>query len=229
MSKTPQHIAIIMDGNNRWAKVNDTSLEFAYKKGTEAADKIISESSRLGIKYLTLYAFSFENWSRPVDEITLIMSIFKEYMMKRIDSNSFENIRIIFIGDRSRISCDVVELMNEIERLSSKNSGLTVIIAVSYGSRQEILKAAFDSIKDANDFEAFYKDFEKNINPHNLPDPDLLIRTSSEMRVSNFLLWQIAYTEFYFSDVLWPDFDDDDLHNALNEFKLRNRRFGTRK
>ena len=133
MSKTPQHIAIIMDGNNRWAKVNDTSLEFAYKKGTEAADKIISESSRLGIKYLTLYAFSFENWSRPVDEITLIMSIFKEYMMKRIDSNSFENIRIIFIGDRSRISCDVVELMNEIERLSSKNSGLTVIIAVSYG------------------------------------------------------------------------------------------------
>ncbi len=216
-----------MDGNNRWAKVNNTSLEFAYKKGTEAADKIISESLRLGIKYLTLYAFSLENWSRPADEITLIMSIFKEYMVKRIDSNSFENVRIIFIGDRSKMSRDVVELMNEIERLSEKNNGLTVVIAVSYGSRQEILKAAFET--NPKDFEGFCKDFENKINPHNLPDPDLLIRTSNEMRVSNFLLWQIAYTEFYFTDVLWPDFDEDDLHNALNEFKLRNRRFGNRK
>ncbi len=224
----PQHIAIIMDGNNRWAKENKKSLEFAYRKGAEAADKIISESSKLGIKYLTLYAFSLENWSRPADEITLIMSIFKEYMFQRIESNSFENIRIIFIGDRSKISNDVVELMNEIERLSNSNSGLTVIIAVSYGSRQEITKAAFDIAKDFNDFEDFCKKLENNINPHNLPDPDLLIRTSNEMRVSNFLLWQIAYTEFYFTDVLWPDFDEDDLHNALNEFKLRNRRFGTR-
>jgi undecaprenyl diphosphate synthase len=228
MSKMPQHIAIIMDGNNRWAKENKKSLEFAYRKGAEAADKIISESSKLGIKYLTLYAFSLENWSRPADEITLIMSIFKEYMFQRIESNSFENIRIIFIGDRSKISNDVVELMNEIERLSNSNSGLTVIIAVSYGSRQEITKAAFDIAKDFNDFEDFCKKLENNINPHNLPDPDLLIRTSNEMRVSNFLLWQIAYTEFYFTDVLWPDFDEDDLHNALNEFKLRNRRFGTR-
>lgn len=217
-----------MDGNNRWAKVNKESLEYAYKKGTEAANKIIAESARIGIRYLTLYAFSLENWSRPIDEITLIMSIFKDYMIQKINSNSFENIKIIFIGDRSKISSDVVELMNKIEQLSESNTGLTVIIAISYGSRQEIAKAAFTAAKNTDDFESFFKKFEKNINPHNFPDPDLLIRTSNEMRVSNFLLWQIAYTEFYFTDVLWPDFDEDDLHNALNEFKLRNRRFGIR-
>ncbi len=229
-STIPKHIAIIMDGNNRWAKQNNTNIEIAYRKGSEAAEKVIHESFRLGIKYLTLYAFSIDNWNRPNNEINLIMSIFKAIMLKQIERIMNENMRIIFIGDRSRIPNDVLDVMLKVEKLSENNSAFFLVIAVSYSSRNEIVNAAFLTAKNSeyNDIESYTENFRKNINPHNIPDPDLLIRTSGEIRISNFLLWEIAYTEMYFINVLWPDFDENDLKNAYNDFRLRERRFGKR-
>ena len=229
MSQVPEHLAIIMDGNNRWARENDQTIDFAYRKGAEAAERVITECSKLGVRYLTLYTFSSENWNRPTDEVNLIMLIFKETMLKRFDSIAGENIRIIFIGERSRMPQDVLEVMEKIEVLSENNSGLTLSIAVSYGSRDEIAIAAFEAAqKNSLDFESYLENFKKNLNPKGIPDPDLMIRTSGEIRISNFLLWQLAYSELYFTKVLWPDFKDNDLHNAFNEFKLRHRRFGKR-
>ncbi len=229
-STIPKHIAIIMDGNHRWAKQNNISIEIAYRKGAEASEKVIHESSKLGIRYLTLYAFSIDNWNRPSNEIALIMLIFKETMLRQIKRIMNENMRIIFIGDRSKIPNDVLDVMFQVEKLSEKNSAFFLIIAFSYSARHEIMNAAFLTAKNStyNDIESYSKNFQKNINPHNIPDPDLLIRTSGEVRVSNFLLWEIAYTEMYFINILWPDFNENDLKNAYDDFRLRERRFGKR-
>ena len=229
-AKMPAHIAIIMDGNNRWAKQNNTTTEFAYNRGAEAAEKIILQCSELGIKYLTLYTFSSENWHRPENEVKLIMSTFKGTMLKQLNNIIDKNIRIIFIGDRLKMPSEVLIVMDKIEKLSENNSGFVLVIAVSYGSRNEIVEAAFYAGKhsESEDFDSYAKNFEIQINPHSLPDPDLLIRTSGEMRLSNFLLWQMAYTELYFTSITWPDFNTNHLHDALNEFKMRKRRFGKR-
>jgi undecaprenyl diphosphate synthase len=226
----PKHVAIIMDGNHRWAKQNNISIDIAYKKGAEAAEKVIHESFRLGVKYLTLYAFSIDNWNRPSNEIALIMSIFKATMLRQIERIMNENMRIIFIGDRSKIPDDVLDVMLKVEKLSEQNAGFFLIIAFSYSSRNEIMNAAFLTAKNStyNDIESYTENFQKNINPYNIPDPDLLIRTSGEVRISNFLLWEIAYTEMYFINILWPDFDENDLKNAYDDFRLRQRRFGKR-
>lgn len=225
MSHPPQHIAIIMDGNNRWAVKNNVSMEAGYRKGSETAEKIINHCAKIGIKYLTLYAFSLENWKRSRTEVDLIMSIFQQAMLEKLDEVSKSNIRVLFIGDRSMISRDILDTMKRLETLSRNNDGLWLIIAISYSARNEIMNVA----KTLAGIQTCYEEaFYHAINPHDIPDPDLLIRTSGEMRVSNFLLWQIAYTELYFTRVLWPDFDEKQLNKACNEFKLRNRRFGIR-
>lgn len=221
----PSHIAIIMDGNHRWALQNNVDIEIGYRKGAEAADRIIAHCSKLGIQYLTLYAFSVENWNRPQNEIELIMSLLKEVMLNKIQN--MNDIRILFIGDRSKLHLEIVILMTELEKLSQHNNGLCVRIAISYSSRNEILNAAYNAFERQN-LNIYTQAFEKQINPHNIPYPDLLIRTSGEKRLSNFLLWEIAYSELYFSEVLWPDFNEEHFNDALLEFKTRVRRFGNR-
>lgn len=226
--KAPQHIAIIMDGNNRWARKNSQNLDFAYRKGSEVAEKVINFCiNNPNIYYLTLYAFSIENWNRPANEIELIMSIFYEFMLNKLQQVIEQNIKILFIGNKNKIQTHVLEMMEALEQTSKTNNGLQVIIAMNYGSKQEILEAAFN-IKNSNNFEDYCTAFAANINKYNIPDPDLLIRTSGELRLSNFLLWQLAYTELYFTNILWPDFDEIALQNAIDEYKSRNRRFGTR-
>lgn len=215
-----------MDGNHRWATQHNVSIEIGYRKGADAAERIIQHSSNIGIKYLTLYAFSIENWNRPKKEVNLILNIFQEMLLKRLETCKKENMRIIFIGDRSHLNADVIELMQKVEQQSESASGLCVIIAFSYSSRHEILCAAKKAMM-CND-KNFENAFENAINPYNIPYPDLLIRTSGEMRISNFLLWQLAYSELYFTSVLWPDFNENHLNDACDEFKIRNRRFGKR-
>ena len=227
MQSLPQHIAIIMDGNNRWALQNDMAIDKAYRMGSEAAENIINYCAKIGIKYLTLYAFSLENWNRPQDEIDLIMEIFKEAILGRLKDVSKKNIRVMFIGDRVRIKPDILSAMESLEGNSKNNNGLWVRIAISYGSRNEILKAIEGASKMVD--KTTYKEaFERSINPYNIPDPDLVIRTSGEMRISNFLLWEIAYSEFYFTKTLWPDFDEKCLQLAIDDFNSRKRRFGSR-
>ncbi len=221
----PQHIAIIMDGNNRWALQNNIDIDKAYRKGAEAAENIIRNCAQIGIKYLTLYAFSLENWNRPNEEIDIIMEIFREAILGQVKEIIKENIRVMFIGDRDRIKANIISLMKKLEESSSKNTELLVQIAISYGSRHEIMRAA----QVAHEMNLPYEDaFKIAINPHNIPDPDLLIRTSGEMRISNFLLWEIAYSELYFTKTLWPDFDEAALKLAVDDFSSRKRRFGSR-
>lgn len=215
-----------MDGNNRWALQNNIDIENAYRNGAKAAENIINYSAKIGIRYLTLYGFSLENWNRPQDEVDIIMEIFKEAILGRLEEVVKNNIRVIFIGDKSRIRKDIISAMDNLHNQSQNNSGLSVSIAISYSSRHEIIKAAEVASKMSD---ISYKDaFKIAINPYNIPDPDLLIRTSGEMRISNFLLWEIAYAELYFTETLWPDFDSKCLQEAINDFSSRQRRFGGR-
>ncbi len=230
----PQHLAIIMDGNNRWAKQNTIPIAIAYRKGAQAAENIIKICKNYGVKWLTLYAFSTENWERDHDEVSLLMSIFKEYMLNYLSGITDEQMRIIFIGERNRIPRNIVKIMEDIENKSKQHDTFTLVLAVSYGSRNEILNAAFaaasDIYKNDNSLskELYNTKFSQHINPHGIPDPDLLIRTSGEKRLSNFLLWQLAYTELYFTNVLWPDFNERVLNDAFIAFSARHRRYGRR-
>jgi undecaprenyl diphosphate synthase len=225
MQKLPRHIAIVMDGNNRWALYNKTDIEKSYRRGSEVAENIIRYCEKIGIEYLTLYAFSLENWNRPKEEVDLIMDIFKEAIISQLQEISKDNIRVIFIGDRSLLRQDIILAMEDLEAKSKDSKSLVVRIAISYGSRQEIIKAAEEASKSHLPYEEAFK---MAINRHNIPDPDLVIRTSGEMRISNFLLWEIAYSELYFTKTLWPDFDEVALQSALEHFLLRERRFGKR-
>ena len=226
MQHQPHHIAIIMDGNNRWALQNNMDINKAYRNGAKAAENIINYCAEIGIRYLTLYAFSLENWNRPQDEVDLIMEIFKEAILGRLEKIAQNNIRVIFIGDKSRIKKDIISAMDDLNNQSKQNSGLCVRIAISYSSRHEIINAAEAASKMSS---IPYADaFKLAIDPHNIPDPDLVIRTSGEMRISNFLLWEIAYSELYFTQTLWPDFDEQCLQLAINNFTSRHRRFGIR-
>jgi len=227
--KLPQHIAIIMDGNGRWAREKNLPKIIGYQKGIESAQKIIESSKDLGIKYLTLYAFSLENWQRPKDEVAKLMDMFRGYLKKDIEKLIKKDIRIIFIGDRSKLDEDIKNSMKEAEDKSSDHT-FCLIIAMSYGAKNEIARAILklceqydkESLNEKN----IEKLFESVINPHKIPNPDLLIRTSGEKRLSNFLLWQVAYTELYFTNKNWPDFAKQDLLDAIDDFNKRERKYG---
>ena len=225
----PKHIAIIMDGNGRWARQKNLPKSFGYKKGIESAQNIIKCSKELGVKYLTLYAFSLENWQRPKEEIAKLMNMFREYLKKDIEELITEDIRIIFIGNHSRLDEDIKVAMKSAEDRSSQNR-FCLVIAMSYGARDEITRSIL-KFNEKHNKESVNKNnieelFESIINPHQIPNPDLLIRTSGEKRLSNFLLWQIAYTELYFTNKCWPDFEKQDLLDSIDDFNKRERKYG---
>jgi undecaprenyl diphosphate synthase len=220
-----------MDGNGRWARQRGKDRIFGHQQGVKTVREVIECAAELGLKYLTLYAFSTENWGRPDDEISALMGIMVQSLNNETDTLIRNNIRLKAIGDVNRLAEDVRERLFETIELTSKADGLTLIIALSYSSRWEILNAARKLASDVkNDLiepEAIMEDdFEKYLTTFGIPDPELLIRTSGELRVSNFLLWQLAYTELYFTELLWPDFSKDEFYKAIIDFQKRERRFG---
>jgi len=229
--KIPKHIAIIMDGNGRWAKKHGNERVFGHKHGVKSVKKVVEISAELGVEFLTLYAFSTENWKRPKYEVDALMSILVNALHSEIDLLNDNNIILGTIGDTESLPKDVQDELNEAITATSKNTGLNLIIALSYSSRWEIIRAVKDIAKDVTDNKLAIDEinddlFKQYLCTVNTPDPELIIRTSGEKRISNFLLWQISYAEFYFTEKLWPDFGKDDLINAIFEFQNRERRFG---
>lgn len=220
----PNHLGIIMDGNGRWAKKRGLPRTAGHKEGAEVFRRISKECSRLGIRYVTFYAFSTENWKRPKEEVDAIMALFKNYLLEaKADLEQAGNIRLKFIGEREGISEELLKLMEEAESETSDHDGTTVYLAINYGGRLEIVDAVNKLIKQGKT-EITEDDISNNV--FTVPECDLIIRPSGEQRLSNFLLWQAAYSEFWYSDVMWPDFSNEDLYSALREFEKRNRRFG---
>ena len=228
----PQHIAIIMDGNGRWAKAKGKPRTFGHVKGTRVAKKIITACSRKGIKYLTLYAFSSENWLRPASEVSFLMALLRRYLNKETENLVKENIKFDTIGNLETLPKDVVESINFAKQKTSSCTGLKLVFAISYGSRNEICEAMKNIAQQIADGDLQPNEINESIINSQLqtfpvPDPDYIIRTSGEKRLSNFLLWQAAYSEFYFTDTLWPDFTENDLDLAIATYLKRERRFGT--
>ena len=220
----PKHIGIIMDGNGRWAKKRALPRSAGHKAGANVFRTISKECERLGIEYVTFYAFSTENWKRPKEEVDALMSLFMDYLLEaKSDMTQAGNSRIKFIGEREGISQELLNLMDEAEEETASHTGTTVYLAINYGGIQEIVSAVNKLISEGKT-EITEDDISNGI--YTVPDCDLIIRPSGEHRLSNFLLWQAAYSEFWYSDVLWPDFKISDLHKALREFEKRNRRFG---
>lgn len=229
--KIPYHVAIIMDGNGRWAKKRGLPRNLGHKRGIERIEEIAKCAKKLGIKILTLFAFSTENWSRPKKEVNFLFSYLKRFLKRKKEFLLQEKIRVNFIGRRDRLDKELLKEMENIERLTCKNDALIINLAIDYGGRWDILNAAKKLWKEAkrkkiNLEKVEEEDFKKYLSLGEFPYPDLLIRTSGEKRISNFLLWQCAYTEFYFPEVLWPDFDKKELEKAVEEYKKRERRFG---
>lgn len=227
----PAHIAIIMDGNGRWAKSRGLPRAAGHRRGVEAVRRVVRAAGELGIGYLTLYGFSSENWKRPTDEIVDLMGLLRRYLRAETAELHRGNVRLRMIGDRTALEPDIVALIEGAEDQMRDNSGLNLTVALSYGGRQELTAAARSVAREVAagriDPEAIDEQlFESHLLTHGLPDPDLLIRTSGEQRVSNFLLWQTAYTELVFADVLWPDFDREHLTAAICEYGRRERRYG---
>jgi undecaprenyl diphosphate synthase len=230
-TKLPSHVAIIMDGNGRWARQRGLDRIFGHQQGVKAVREVIETAAELKIGFLTLYAFSNENWGRPDDEVSALMEIMVESLSNETETLLKNNIQLKAIGDIDRLAGKVQERLFETIKLTSVGTGLNLIIALSYSSRWEIAMAARKIAADAkngtlNPDSITEEDFEKYLNTYGIPDPELLIRTSGELRISNFLLWQVAYTEFYFTETLWPDFGKDDFYNAIIAFQKRERRFG---
>lgn len=221
----PVHVAIIMDGNGRWAKERSLPRTFGHKQGVKTIKKIVKAASSLGIKVLTLYAFSTENWKRPKSEIKALMVLLKYFLSKEVDELNKEGVKLRALGDLSRFSEDIKIEIKKACDLTCNNTGLNLNIALNYGARQEILQAFEKMLKQGikKPTEAILSSF---LYTQGQPDPDLLIRTSGEFRISNFLLWQIAYSEIYIVDKLWPDFSKKDLESAIINFQSRQRRFG---
>ncbi len=232
MTQQPAHIAIIMDGNGRWAKARGLPRPAGHHQGVEACKRVVRAAGDLNIRYLTLFAFSSENWSRPAEEIGELMRLLRMYLRAETAELHKNNVKLQVIGSRRELQGDIIELIENAENLTRHNDGLTLTIALNYGGRQEILQAAADFAHRCilEGREASYETAEEFFASHlmtaGVPDPDILIRTSGEQRISNFLLWQCAYTEFVFTDTLWPDFSQTDLDRAITVFKGRDRRFG---
>ena len=231
LPEAPKHIAIIMDGNGRWAGKRAMSRLKGHEQGAKAVREVIKGCRELGIPYLTLFAFSSENWRRPKEEVNHLMGLFKFFFNKEINELVDAGVKVDFIGNISKLPEDVQELAKELVERTSHNSALTLTIALSYGGRAEIVEAAARLAEDIASGKVSAADlseglFEGYLETKNVPDPDMIIRTSGEKRLSNFLLWQSAYSELIFQDVLWPDYTRDDLQDAINEFYSRNRRYG---
>ncbi|HKK41395.1 MAG TPA: isoprenyl transferase [Bacteroidales bacterium] len=230
-SKLPSHVAIIMDGNGRWAKQRGLDRAFGHQQGVNAVRDVVEAAAELGIGFLTLYAFSTENWGRPDEEISALMGIMIQSLNNETDTLLKNNIRMRAIGDVNRLATDVRNRLFDTINLTSGSTGLNLIVAISYSSRWEITEAARKMSVDVKngvlDPESVTdNDFEKYLTTYRIPDPELMIRTSGELRISNFLLWQMAYTELYFTDKLWPDFGKDDFYSAVIDYQKRDRRFG---
>jgi undecaprenyl diphosphate synthase len=223
--RLPRHIAIIMDGNGRWAKKRGLPRILGHREGTKTVKEIVSACAELGIEVLTLYAFSTENWSRPKAEISGLMKILERYLKSEIETFMDNNVRLAVIGDMLAFPENSVAALRKVISLTDKNTGMVLNLALNYGGRQEVVRAANLALKGGAK-QLTEKLIEENLYTAGQPDPDLLIRTSGEMRVSNFLLWQLAYTEFFVTETLWPDFKKKHLYNALEEYQNRDRRFG---
>lgn len=229
--RLPRHLAIIMDGNGRWAERRHLPRIFGHRRGVETVQEIVKECRTIGIRYLTLYAFSSENWRRPEDEVSALMGLLVRYLKSELETLLDRRIRLQVIGETSRLPGDVRQVLEDTVKRTAGHQEMVLTLALSYGSRDELVRAARQlasqvgsgALSPENIDEAV---FAGVLDTTGMPDPDLLIRTSGEMRISNFLLWQLAYTELYFSEVLWPDFDSRELHMALQEFGRRQRRFG---
>ncbi len=230
----PEHIGVIMDGNGRWAKRRGLERSEGHKAGADVFRKICDYAAEIGIKYITFYAFSTENWKRPAGEVSAIMDLFRDYLFEaqeREEENIAKGMRIRYIGDRAALPEDIVKLIEQLENQSADKTTITVNLAVNYGGRDEILHSVKRLAQkvEAGELKAediTLKDIDGNLYTAGQPDPDLIIRPSGEYRLSNFLIWQAAYSEFWFSDILWPDFTSDDLDKAIIEYSKRNRRFG---
>lgn len=229
----PEHVAIILDGNGRWAKKHHVPKNVGHSKGSDNVEKIVEAAHDMGIKYITVYAFSTENWNRSDKEVNALMKLLRDYLKQCLKKSKDNNMRCLIIGDKTRLDQDIQDSIDELEEFSKDFDGITFIIALNYGSRDEIRRAVTEIAKDCADGKVNADDItEDMISAHldtkGIPDPDLLIRTSGEIRLSNFLMWQAAYTEYYFTDVLWPDFKPKHLMAAIEEFNKRDRRYGGR-
>ena len=230
-SPPPRHVAIIMDGNGRWAKARGLPRVAGHQRGAEAVRRAVEGAQELGISYLTLYAFSSENWKRPPAEVDDLMGLLRVYLRRELAELHKNGVRVRFIGERERLAPDIIELIEQAEATTGRNDGLTLVIALNYGSHAEIVSAArriaveavAGRIRPQEIDEAVFARF---LHTSAIPDPDLLIRTSGEQRLSNFLLWQAAYAELVFMDILWPDFTKESLREALHEYHRRDRRYG---
>lgn len=227
----PQHVAIIMDGNGRWAKSKGMPRNYGHAQGSKTVERICEDAYKMGVKYLTVYAFSTENWSRPKSEVDALMKLLRNYMKTCLKTAEKNNMKIRVIGDVSRLDDDIRKRIVELEEASKNNDGLNFQIAINYGSRDEMLRAIRKLAKDCQEGKVAPDTidesvFEEYLDTHDIPDPDLLIRTSGELRISNYLLWQLAYTEFYFTDIPWPDFSKDELIKAIEHYNSRDRRYG---
>lgn len=223
-SVLPKHLGIIMDGNGRWAKKRGMPRTMGHKAGADVFKKISKECGKIGIEEVTFYAFSTENWKRPKEEVDTLMRLFKDYLLEaKADLEASGNLRIRFVGEREGISEDLIALMDEAVETTSARTGTMINVAVNYGGRQEIVSAV-NKLIDSGKTDITEDDISGLM--YTNPECDLIIRPSGEQRLSNFLLWQAAYSEFWYSDVLWPDFSEKDLHSALSDFEKRNRRFG---
>ncbi|MBR5988511.1 MAG: isoprenyl transferase [Prevotella sp.] len=229
MNRIPQHIAIIMDGNGRWATERGKERSYGHQAGVDAVRRITSECTRLGVKFLTLYTFSTENWNRPADEVAALMGL----VLTSLEDEIFmkNNVRFRVVGDRSRIPEMVNKKLAETEAHTAGNSAMTMVVALSYSSRLELTRVAQQIAQEVKDGKLDVNDInedtvDKRLWTNFMPDPELLIRTGGELRISNYLLWQIAYSELYFCDTYWPDFSEEDLHKAIVSYQNRQRRFG---
>ncbi len=229
----PSHVAIILDGNGRWAKKRFLPKNAGHAQGAKVVEQICEDAHNLGIKYLTVYAFSTENWKRSEDEVGALMKLLRKYLIDCIERTTKNNMRVRVIGDISGLAKDLQTKIIELEKISSVNTGLNFTIALNYGSRDEIRRAMQQMTADCKAGKIEPEDVDEALinsylDTKDLPDPDLMIRTSGELRLSNFMLWQLAYTEFYFTDVLWPDFNKAELEKAIEYYNKRERRFGGR-
>ncbi|MFR5602373.1 MAG: isoprenyl transferase [Lachnospiraceae bacterium] len=227
----PKHVALILDGNGRWAKKRGLPRSMGHKEGCVTVEKTVEIAARMGIEYLTVYGFSTENWKRSEEEVGALMQLFRYYMVRLLKIAKNNNVRVKMIGDRTRFAQDIIEGINRLEAETKDNTGLTFVIAVNYGGRDEIVRAvrklALEYRENGRSIEEVDEQmFASYLDTAGIPDPDLLIRTSGEIRLSNYLLWQLAYTEIYVTDCLWPDFNKEELEKAIIQYNSRDRRFG---
>ncbi|MDF2544295.1 MAG: uppS [Herbinix sp.] len=227
----PSHVAIILDGNGRWAKKKRMPRNYGHAQGSKNVERICEDAYHMGIKYLTVYAFSTENWKRPKEEVDALMKLLNTYLKDSIKTSEKNNMRVRIIGDISKLSDEMKQSIHALEEASKNNTGLNFQVALNYGSRDEIIRAVKALSLAVKEEKITVDDinenlFEQYLDTREIPDPDLLIRTSGEQRLSNYMLWQLAYTEFYFTDVLWPDFDKKELEKAVEYYNGRTRKFG---